>query len=198
VGVNHPEDSFIWWIEACRSSRQPDKAGLARKIEQMFRKAWPERLTRMFSHIGIVEMRGREPWIVAQAGQEGAVNFGPYAPLPAGDYVCRFELEAPNGGAPEGWGEDRPDVRCDVVADKTVVAQTELIIEPSGSTVVMRFSLDRLTFGVQFRCFSTGRREISCRRRVDLITVSGGVEAAIVDLARAASLTGAELIAAAR
>ena len=42
LAARYPEHSFIWWLEAQRSQRIPDRAALHRRYAEIFESAWPE------------------------------------------------------------------------------------------------------------------------------------------------------------
>jgi SAM-dependent methyltransferase len=161
---NQPEHSFIWWLEGCRSVREPDRAAIDALIASVYRVAWPERIQRLTVPPGrLVEARADGDWIVVPLGDVGVVFYGPYMPLRAGRYRVTFEF------APDQTTQDAFAV-CDVLASvggtDTVLRRSE--VTGDAKTVVLEVALDSLAFGGQFRCFSTGAIGFAVRRFVAL------------------------------
>ncbi len=140
VARDHPDDSFIWWIEGRRNGAAPDRAGIEAVLARAYERAWPERLQRMVILPRFAVVDG---WIVVPPGEGGMVFYGPYAPLKAGAYRVVFEVEA----------------NSDVV-----LGRLEVCVGPEGRVLVdapcragevaLSFTLAELQFGVQFRCVS--------------------------------------------
>lgn len=167
VGTEQPEHAFIWWIEARRTGQMPDEAGLRAYVGNVFGKAWPERVRRMMIGAGEVLIRDGTEWVRQPAGVPGPVIYGPYMPLPAGLYRCRFHFENLEVGP-------AIQIRCDVFRDQVPEAleTRDIILEPGRSTVEIEFKLLKLQFGMQFRCFSFGQNAFLCRKTVDFEDVS--------------------------
>lgn len=68
VARDHPEDSFIWWIEGQRNRAVADRAGIEAILALAYATAWPERLQRMVALLGFVQQDG---WIVVPPGDLG-------------------------------------------------------------------------------------------------------------------------------
>lgn len=147
--VDDPEHSFAWWIEG-RKVRDAERHGLRRLLGEVFEVAWPERLERM--HRGGVHVLGGSGELVNDVGAPAPVLFGPYAPLPRGEYAVRFTVR---GVEPlvESPGE------VDVVTDETVIARRPIpTLSPDQSIVLdLDFALaEPMNFGCQFRVLSNG------------------------------------------
>ena len=83
------DDSFIWWINARRSSRQPRVDELNRRTWELFELHWPTRVTRgLFPHPGAVEL----PLALGDSGLVGST-----LPFPIHGGRWRLELEATTG-----------------------------------------------------------------------------------------------------
>jgi hypothetical protein len=156
---DRPADSFLWWLEARRTSTPPDAAAIGARTETIFAAAWPERVQRLIARPGLHVLHQPDgDWIEVPAGFSQVVMFGPYMPLRAGDYRVVFTLAPPATGI----------ARFDVVAAEdgsTVLATGEAT---TAATVALTFTLDRLLFGVQFRCIANGRQAFRLRRAVAL------------------------------
>ncbi|WP_181049267.1 class I SAM-dependent methyltransferase [Methylobacterium sp. 190mf] len=165
VAKDRPEHSFIWWLEGRRSLRVPDERALADLIHQIFDRAWPERLTRFSSNVGRLEHRDGEDWIVAEAGESGAMLFGPYLPLRKGKFECEFQFEL------YGDSNATVDAECDVMIGRldAPISTYQISGRPGRNSVTLCFVLDQLEFGVQFRFVSWGTRRVACRRKISLI-----------------------------
>jgi hypothetical protein len=138
---NDPDNAFIWWMEAVRSDRAPDAAGLRAFVIEVFNIAWPERLERY----------------VTPDEKEGVMVFGPYFPLPDGDYNVTFDV------TPENPSGAKDKLRCDVVQGDTIL---EPAIEMSAADVnnpmEIAFTLtEKMNFGMQFRMFRYGGYDVS-------------------------------------
>lgn len=172
-GLHQPEQAFIWWIEARRSSRQAERDALADEMKQIFNAAWPERLNRMVVGIGRIEERPDGRWIVSESGQSGVLVYGPYAPLRAGRYTVTFSVSC--AGAEEGATVAMCDVMAASSEEKPLVATAVKAqqLQQTG-TVQLSFNLSSMTFGVQFRCQSTGVGSLACAKLVSLFSDSEG------------------------
>ena len=140
VARDHPEDSFIWWIEGRRNGAAPDRAGIEAVLARAYETAWPERLRRLVVIPDCVEEDG---WIMVPRGFAGMVFYGPYAPLKAGAYCVTFQVDADTAAS---CG------RFEVCVGPEGRVLTHALCQ-SGE-VALAFSLPDLQFGVQFRCIS--------------------------------------------
>jgi len=163
---DRPRNSFIWWLEARRAERAPDRTALRALMDGVFAAAWSERIQRLIPFPGrSVERRGDVDWIAAAPGEAGFVMYGPYMPLRAGHYRCTFFFEP----APIQEARDAvPIAVCDVVGgpDATTLVKGEVI--RGQDELMLNFSVDALLFGGQFRCVSLGRTGFGVARRVVL------------------------------
>jgi SAM-dependent methyltransferase len=154
AGRSDPDNAMLWWIEAVRSERPCDFAAVKTEMRRIFELAWPERCQRFVSNIGTKQGDWRE----AQKGEDGALIFGPYMPLPKGDYEVHFNIDT--GASDEGIVG-----RCDVIAGSTELSVFLLPAGLDGSVnpAVARFSLkESMTFGVQARVFNFGNSTLRC------------------------------------
>lgn len=152
---DRPAESFLWWVEARRNTTPPDLPAIRARIDEIFAAAWPERVQRLIVPAALQVTRSEDgDWIEVPAGHGGMVMFGPYMPLRAGSYRVGFTLAAP------------ADARFDVVAED---GRTVLATGATGgaATASLEFSLERLHFGVQFRC-TGGAGPFRLRRGVAL------------------------------
>jgi len=160
LAYDRPEDSFIWWIEAQRVDRRPKLNAMRKLIAQVYSKAWPERKLRMCSNVGSAFFEGDEEWIAGPALTNDALLFGPYMPLRAGRYKCTFEVSS----------RGNTQAYFDVIAgDQPIVINSRVVnLESGKNTVSIDFELEKLHFGVQYRCLGRGGAAFSVRRRVEV------------------------------
>jgi SAM-dependent methyltransferase len=160
LAEHHPDQSFIWWLEARRLDRSPDAATLRARMAAIFAEAWPERVRRQVPGLARIEHRNGTDWFVAPQGASGPALYGPYMPLKAGTHACTFLF------ADIGAAGDAPFTRVDVVCGdgSRVLAARELSrADLSDGQVTLSFALPELTFGMQFRCFALGGPGFACR-----------------------------------
>ena len=151
-GLDAPDESFVWWIEARRVA-DPDRAALEARVEAIFEPAWRERLNRVIPLAGDVSDDGTI--ITSHEGTEGAVFFGPHTPLPAGRYRVEFDVTSLHTvDASPGW--------CDVNSNDGGLAVEHLPPMAEGETVTVGLdvSLANLVFGVEFRLVSNGTAQL--------------------------------------
>jgi len=149
-----PEDSFIWWAEARRTSA-PDVPALSRAVERHFADSWAER-------VGRIKLLGGEPypWVdgrdgaLMRKGRDGYSIIGPYMPLPAGSFVAETDVM---------WSDcddfSKPLARWEVVADDELVGWSDVDADGQAAGMVHArcpFELTSLRFAVHVRLLCTG------------------------------------------
>lgn len=159
---HHPKDSFIWWLEARKSARKPDRKALTDEVNRIFALAWPERSTRFLSLVGHRVSRGQKQAIVVDEKTQGAMVYGPYMPLKAGKHTAEFQITITSSVG----GDETPAVRCDIMGDKErIIAVREFSAKDMrdlGGIVRLDFTLPELEFGIQARCFALGNAAVEC------------------------------------
>ena len=163
MAADRPADSFLWWAEAVRTDREPDEEAVHAAMAELFRQHWPERVQRLIVPAGRethVAADGRT-WVDCKAGQGGTVLFGPYMPLRAGRYRVSWQVRP---------AEDARSAAavCEVVAGPAAELLARHEVMPGESEVSAEFALADTTFGLQFRCTSTGGEAFSVLRSVVL------------------------------
>lgn len=149
IGVVDPDRAFAWWIEAEKAAA-PQPEQLAAHLQGVFERAWPERMQRS-SVLGATRLPGSGK-LVNELGYPSVVRFGPYAPLPSGEYAVTFGIEGLEL-ATSTMGS------ADVMVNEVVVASSEISALQSGERRRLRLEFcldDDMSFGVQFRVHSTG------------------------------------------
>jgi SAM-dependent methyltransferase len=144
-----PESAFIWWVQARRSSRAPDAAGLRKRIAEICAVAWPERLNRLQTVVGQPAAGAPAGWL-SSGGRGGALLFGPYTAMPAGRHEVAFELACEQKPAA---GTVVAVVQVTTANGATVLARSEVTSTPAAGqtfTVRLPFALEDTTFGVEF------------------------------------------------
>ena len=81
----HVDDSYIWWFEATKIG-SADAARLRSLVRRHWEIGWPERMNRLMSAIGTQGEDADGPFFQSSPGVQGAVIYGPYAPLKPGRY----------------------------------------------------------------------------------------------------------------
>jgi hypothetical protein len=156
LGSHDPANSFVWWLEAARASREPDLAALRMRYAEIYARAWAERQQR-FSHvIGERGESGGTQVVSVPEGVSGYSLYGPFMPLVPGEYQVTFTLR--RLGAVEA---DQRVAVLDVVHDQgTVITDRSVLAhelpENVWTDLDASFSLSKLAWGGQFRVFSTG------------------------------------------
>ncbi|MCO5157513.1 MAG: class I SAM-dependent methyltransferase [Aquamicrobium sp.] len=144
-----PSGSFVWWLEATKSERKPDRGALAEHMRQVFEQSWPERAARFKSLVGTRHYDNGRLVVSATANESGFLLYGPYLPLPCGDYEVVFEAVAIGG---------QGTLIFDVVAAGEVIASAERSVADLSRSKEVRlsFSLSEMRFGLEFRAQSRG------------------------------------------
>jgi SAM-dependent methyltransferase len=159
---DRPDDSFIWWVEGVRSDRLADAAATHAMMADLFRKHWPERIQRLVVPAGHGSRQSAEgEWIESAAGQGGVAIYGPYMPLRAGRHRVTWQVQ-PAAGA------QSPVAVCEVVAGSGSQVLSRHEVRSGELRVSLEFELTETTFGVQFRCVSTGGAGFLALRKVEL------------------------------
>jgi hypothetical protein len=167
---NCPEDSFLWWIEGRRTSQPPQVEALQTRMAEIFSAAWPERSHRMQVTAGRTEQRGDVEWVVADRHIKGPLIQGPSIPLKAGSYEACFVVDVPTGA-------NGPIGHCDVLTADNPVEPVGSVDVPEAvvgrGPVVLRipFKLEKMTFGVELRSFSTGENTWAVRKESDVAEI---------------------------
>jgi SAM-dependent methyltransferase len=171
--VDDPDASFLWWLEAQRSDRDPDVEATRARLDEIYAEAWPEACNRLRNEIGILEQRDGVPWVAVDAGSHGAAVCGPPTALVPGAWTVAFRTEPASA---EG-DDDTPVCR---VAVTTLAGQT--LADDIRTVRDLRESPDiQLAFrtgpgfvmGVEFRIEAYGGPAFSARRTVETTHVPG-------------------------
>lgn len=161
--LNDPDASFIWWVVATKS-RLPDVARLERRMAEIFSSAWPERCQRFLSIIG----RKQDDGYLASDGRGGVLLYGPYLPVRKGDYTATFKLRLPQNSTTSGR------VSCAVMAGTECDVLGKHVIDLSEGNhegeqeLVIPFSVNDTTFGIQFRVDCETTCNVECAPEVKL------------------------------
>jgi len=159
---DRPEDSFIWWVEGVRTDREPDAAATKSMMEDLFRKHWPERVQRLIVPPGLgSHVTSEGQWIESAPGQSGVAIYGPYMPLRAGRHRVTWQIRP----APDAQS---PFAICDVVREGCTEPLAQYEVAPGQTFVSAEFDLAETTFGLQFRCASTGGAGFAVLREIRL------------------------------
>ncbi|MBB3149460.1 SAM-dependent methyltransferase [Phyllobacterium trifolii] len=163
IARDRPEESFIWWIEGVRRDRTPNAAATHAMMAELFAKHWPERVQRLVVPAGRrLQQSLQGEWVEAAAGEGGIVIYGPYMPLRAGRHRVTWQLQPADGT------HSPMSAVCDVMVDGIAEPIARHEVQAGESHVSLEFNLTDTTFGLQFRCASTGGAGFSVLRKVEL------------------------------
>lgn len=174
LSADRPEDSFVWWLQARRSTRQPDRARVLELTRSVYDEAFAAAVAREFvRHDVKPEGAGRNRVFRVETGAPGYVSYGPYVPLRPGRYAARFAVGRPSGG---------PDAAASAVACEfdavteyggKVLAKRVVTVGELGRGELVEFELQfRLAetgFGCEFRSATRGVVPLVFRLQTDLI-----------------------------
>lgn len=170
-----PEDSFVWWAEATRGEREPNREELNRRVQEVYEIYRSHRLSRMHRTHGSVREAGARKVVTGRRGRAGHLLFGPYVPMRPGRWVARFRVAA----GPVKWrrpGPDEPLGSIDVMvgdSDPKVVAEKaltgrDLPLDGTERELELPFELDQTVFGAQFRVHTLGRVRMRAQYPVEV------------------------------
>ncbi|WP_019877481.1 methyltransferase domain-containing protein [Sporichthya polymorpha] len=166
---DNPEDSFVWWVHACRADRQPDADTLHRRLMELYGSYRAERLARLrpMAPVDFDRQYGR---VVRHAGSAPGVLFhGPYAPVPEGSWEVVFRVRRDGPPAPA----DVKIARAEVLVLGEVVAKRNLkgaAFDPDTgwAEVAVPFEFETTRMAVQFRLVSQGVAPLTAQLAVEL------------------------------
>lgn len=163
ISEGDPEDCFSWWIEAVRSSREADVIGIFSFARELSQRHFADRIAKMMQS----QLPIQDGWAHAPMGWQGALVYGPYAPMPAGDWLIRFRLDA--------YGADASPGKAEVFqTDKgLVVAETPLPVRFDGGWIDVVMKTDATLFGLEMRLWSNGQAALSAMVGVE--AYKGGI-----------------------
>jgi SAM-dependent methyltransferase len=156
----HPDDSFIWWLEARRADRKPDVAALRARHAEIFAQAWPERCNRLLSAVGERSREDGREIVSVPAGIPGCPLFGPYMPFSPGHYRATFTLRRRGKAASRGRLAvlDIADGQGNVLAQHPLRAGD--LRQGEWTRASIECDVTELTWGGQFRVNCTGAAAI--------------------------------------
>jgi len=171
--ASRPEESFVWWAEATRGKRKPDEEALRRRARDLFSRFRTHRLSHSLTWVGEAEHIPHFGRVIhAARGKAGPMLFGPYIPMPSGDWEATFELRAPD--APQHEVDEHlaflevthgdPSAK---VGDLAVTAG-DLSADSEWSRHSVSFFLNTTVMGVEFRILSSGCADLFALASVNL------------------------------
>jgi hypothetical protein len=143
--THRPDLAFSWWIEAVRVDRPCNVIAVIEMARGLSRQHFPNRVNCL--------MQSRVPndgYGVAEAGQDAWLVFGPLAPLPPGDWLVRFEIDAYAGDGPAGH------IEVSQTIDDRILSSMELPATFGGGAIDLPLNLHKTEFGLEFRVYSNG------------------------------------------
>ena len=156
LASHDPANSFVWWLEAARASREPDRTALRTRYAEIYARAWAERQQRFSHAIGERRQSGGQQVVTVPEAVSGYALYGPFMPLVPGDYEVTFSLRRLGAVA-----ADQPVAVLDVAhGEGTVITDRSVLGHELPQNVWTdlnaSFTLSDLVWGGQFRVFSTG------------------------------------------
>ncbi|MDQ2984765.1 MAG: methyltransferase domain-containing protein [Actinomycetota bacterium] len=181
LGEAHPADSFLWWVDATRGNREPDREAILPRLGELYPAYRRHRLGRFQHETGSVREEDGRRVVRAGKGAQGHLLFGPFVPMPPGLWEARFSLRAGPAGRfdsvdPDeilGWIDVAKAINVTSGLDAEAVVVRELTaadVPPDGEWVelALPFELDETAFAVQFRARTAGRTRLSADLDVDV------------------------------
>jgi hypothetical protein len=178
AAYNNPHSSFIWWIEARKLKAAPQVTRLRARIADIFRLGWPERLNRLKTVVGAEVTHNNRTWFES-GGRQGVLLFGPYAPLRAGHHVVHLRLLLRRAGVPGGARIGYAEAIAGDEARALATHEIRMAETLSGEfEIVLDFTLNETTFGLQFRVFAFEGVNLAVQKSVSLVSFAVPVTAA--------------------
>lgn len=168
LASNDPANSFVWWLEAARATREPDATALRTRYAEIYARAWPERQQRFRHVIGERRENGGRQVVSVPEAVSGYALYGPYMPLVPGHYRVTFTLRRLGACA-----EDQPVAVLDVADEQGAVITDRSVLdhelpENVWTDLDTSFTLRELAWGGQFRVFSTGAAALEVKFGAEL------------------------------
>jgi hypothetical protein len=156
AGIDAPESSFIWWIEALRTERAPNVSQIRTFLSEIYKNAWPERLSRFSSNVGVKTKDGA---FVTKYGEAGFILYGPYVPLRAGRYRAAMDIDVLGSGVM---------AIADIRTTFGEIATQEVYL---SKRVQFDFMLPETSFGFEFRVLATGAGSVCVKSNLSLVSI---------------------------
>jgi hypothetical protein len=171
--TSRPEDAFVWWAEASRGKRKPNEEALRRRVRDLFSRFRGHRLNHSMSSLGEVEEIPHVGRVVhAPRGKSGLILFGPFIPVPAGEWEASFELAAVGASKHE---RDANVAVLEVTHGQPAVKHAALSVSIADVRAnrewwrqTVQFTLAETTMGLEFRVASEGLVDVFARASIDL------------------------------
>jgi SAM-dependent methyltransferase len=164
----HPNDSYLWWIEARKTNREPDEAKVRELVRLCWEKGWPERMNRFKSELSDIHSVGERFYYTSIKGQHGALIYGPYVPILKGRYRAVMKASRTNLVDPDQI------VGCmDVLLNTEALARIDIfardlqLCEYGDVSIEFTTNLDT-SFGLQCRLIANGTCGLSVERNFRL------------------------------
>lgn len=163
LASHDPGNSFVWWLEAARASREPDRTALRTRYAEIYARAWAERQQRFSHEIGERRQNGGQQVVSVPEAVTGFALYGPFMPLVPGDYQVTFTLRRLGAVAADKTVAvlDVAHGEGTVVTDRSVLAHE--LPENVWTDLNTSFTLSDLAWGGQFRVLSTGAVALEVR-----------------------------------
>lgn len=165
---NHPDQSFLWWVEARRARRTPDESSLRSKMTEIWDHAWPERCRRTLTIVGKLD---ETSGTFESRGEPGVLMYGPYLPLRKGTYSATFRIKLAKPAV-----NSTDTIRIDIVGrdgSLELAMQEVRLVEMScheWHEFPITFAVQDTTFGTRFRVIVPAGSVVEANRDILLTT----------------------------
>lgn len=186
---DRPEDSFIWWLEAKKSSSlQPHQEKIRSISQNIYDREYNRNLKRVFTQVGEFKSLGENKFIHSMENQLGVLRHGPYIPLKPGNYSTHFYIGTPIDLDDIQLDENSSALELKVSAvsfdrelavKKLQIKNFQMISDQSShnkkmddivfAEYTLEFSIPEVAFGVEFIVITFGSIEVIMKADVDLI-----------------------------
>jgi hypothetical protein len=184
LASDRPEDCFVWWVEARRGGRRPDRTRLLARCQEIYDAVWPGVASRSSHLVGRLKGTGRNQLVYTAQGEAGFAKYGPHIPLRRGRHETTFAVGCPAdvGGVSADEVVCTLDV-CSAGGKKTLarcqVAYGE-VCTGRLKEFVLPFQLHETEFFVESRILVTGRAPLFARFQSDFCEVTPETERSVV------------------
>ncbi|WP_158916701.1 methyltransferase domain-containing protein [Caulobacter sp. S45] len=152
-----PEAAFSWWCEAIKVEREVDVPAIYAFTRSLMRQHFARRLAKLSQSQRPVSRAPDGSWAHAPRGWQGALVFGPYAPLPEGSFVVRFTMQPYETKGSPGWAE------VFSVNENIVLSRVDLPPRLGDKHIYVNLDLPQTTFGLEFRLWTNGSCDLTAR-----------------------------------
>lgn len=171
LAADRPEESFVWWLTARRSDREPRRAELVHRAHSLAYAFRARRLRQMLSPFQFAWGQDRVPHVSTQPGHTGALLHGPFFPLDEGRWRATFRLRLEHAGVTPEDEVARLDA-CSMpdalVHGARVVTARELDGGGRWTVCTLDFAVPEMLMGFELRVWATADVRLGAQIAVEL------------------------------